>query len=217
MVSIVTVTYNSFHCLRRLRKSLQANTPELHQWIVVDNGSDRYETKTELLDISAAGEAEVIWLKENHRFTKATNVGLDRAWGDPIVLLNPDCEVSPEWLSGLMRPLQHPGVGIVGAVLVDETGMVVHGGARNSGEHDGYGERYRPEAAWALEREHDGWITGACLLITRAALEAVGNKLNQRHPHYHSDRFLCEDVRKAGFRIWVSSHVILHSVGRSGW
>jgi GT2 family glycosyltransferase len=217
VVSIITVTYNSFHCLRRLRKSLKDHTPELHQWLLVDNGSDRHETKTELLDISAAGEGEVVWLKENRRFTKATNVGLERAWGDPVVLLNPDCEVTSGWLTALQRPLQKPKVGIVGTVLVDETGMVVHGGARNMGEHDGYGERYRPEAAWALEREHDGWITGACLLITKEALGKVGGRLNERYPHYHSDRFLCEDVRKAGYRIWVSSHVMVHSVGRSGW
>jgi GT2 family glycosyltransferase len=217
MVSIVTVSFNSVECLKRLRASLKAHTKDC-QWIVVDSGSHRQDTKVQLLEIESAGEAEVIYLPQNQMFTRATNIGLTRATGDPIVLLNPDCDVTPGWLDAMQAPLRFDRVGVVGAVLVDDTGMVVHGGARDEGAHDGYGEPfYRADAGWALEREHDGWITGACLLITRAALEAAGGRLNERFRHYHSDRFLCQAARAAGYRIWMSSHKLVHSQGKAQW
>lgn len=217
LVSIVTVVFQSHQCLQRLRQSLLEHTRHPYQWVIVDNGSSRSETITELRDIESSGEAIVVWNGENLMFTRGVNAGLAKAGGDPIILLNPDCEVTPGWLEALLSVAAKPGVGIVGPVMVDERGVVVHGGARGDGSHDGFGEKYRPDGCWAQEREHDGWITGACLLITRSALEAVGGKLDERYQHYFSDKKLCEAVRAAGYRIWVCGHVIIHSMGKAYW
>lgn len=217
LVSIVTVTHQSFHCLERLRKSLRAHTRAPYEWIIVDNGSARPETIKLLEAIEAADEARVIWNAENRWFTEATNQGLAKAGGDHLVLLNPDCEVTPGWLQAMLRVNEQPHCGIVGAVLVNEDGRVVHAGARGEGHHDGFGELYRPDAPWAQDRQHDGWITGACLLISRPALEAVGGALDLTFRHYHSDMKLGQDVRGAGFKIWMSSHVLVHSMARADW
>lgn len=215
--SIVTVSYRSFRSLQRLRLSLKAFTPEPYEWVILDNASDRPETLAFLDEIEAAGEATVIRNGQNDLFTRGCNLGIAKASGDPIVLLNPDCEVTKGWLSALLAVAARPRVGIVGAVLVNETDMVVHAGAVGQGEHIAYGERYRTDAVWSLTRQHDGWVTGACLLVTRAALNAAGGKLDERLRHHHSDRILCEMVRKAGYEIWVSGHVVLHSMGRAHW
>lgn len=218
LVSIVTVTFQSFQSLRRLRQSLLEHTPPCripYEWLIVDNGSTRPETLAELADIEASREAVVIYHDENLRFTKGCNAGIAKAGGDLILLLNPDIAVSAGWLSALCRVAARPRVGIVGTVLVNERGLTVHAGAAGTGDHIADGQPYDPGALWAQDREHDGWVTGACLLITRPALEAVGGRLNEDYPHYHSDRVLGEAVRMAGFQIWMSGHPLVHSVGGS--
>lgn len=218
MVGIVTVSHDSFHCLERLQRSLKDHTSRsAYEWVIVDNGSRRLETNDLLFDLAVNGDATVIKNAENLWFTRATNQGIAASTADIIMLLNPDIEVTPGWLEAMLKIVERPGVGIVGAVLVNEQGMVVHGGARDEGAHDGYGERYRPDAIWALEREHDGWVSGACLMIPRAVLNAVGGKLDERHKHYFSDMVLGNAVRSAGYAIWISAHVLVHSMGGANW
>lgn len=214
--SIITVTYNSDRCLQRLRESLHAHTRlQPYEWIVVDNGSTRGETHRLLDELERTGEALVIRHAENLWFTAGVNAGIAKAGCDRLLLLNPDCAVTPGWLEALLAPFEVPGlnVGIVGAVLVNERGQVVHGGGVGMGQHEGFGQPYDPQASWAQGRVHDGWVTGACLMVSREALDAAGGALPTEHLHYHSDRVLCDRVRAAGYRVWMSSHVLLHSLG----
>lgn len=213
MTSIVTVTYNSYRCLQRLRRTLREHTRD-YRWIVVDNGSPREETHRELDEIERLDEADVIRLPENLWFTRGVNAGLAKAGGDPIVLLNPDCAVTPRWLEMMLATARRPRrrIGLVGAVLVNEVGMVVHAGGMGYGAHEGYGATYDVAAPWAQERPHAGWITGACLMISRDALDAVGS-LDEQWIHFHSDRIVAERARAAGFEVWMSPAVLVHSVG----
>lgn len=215
MISLITITYNSHRCLQRLRTSLKDSTALPYEWVLVDNGSRRPETAEELRAIEAAGEATVIRHDENLWFTRGVNAGIAKAGGDVIFLLNPDCAVRPGWLETMLAVLTKPRrkIGIVGAVLVDELGRVVHAGAYGMGVHEGYLEPYDSEAPWAKERQIEGWITGACLMISREALEAAGGTLDEQYAHFHSDRALADRVRSAGYSVWMSSQVLVHSVG----
>lgn len=213
--SIITVTHQSYRSLQRLRESLKAHTKN-YDWVIVDNGSKRRETHVELEHIEAAGDATVIRNKKNLYFTKACNQGIEVATGDYIVLLNPDCMVTDGWLDSLIITAETTSAGIVGCILVNEVNEIVHAGGIGLGDHPGFGMPYDPEMDVVQTRPHKGWVTGACLLISRACLNAVGGKLNESMRHYYSDIDLCESAKKAGFEIWVSNHVLVHSVGGSG-
>jgi GT2 family glycosyltransferase len=214
-ISVITVTFNSLRCLQRLRESLRQPGVKDVEWLVIDNCSRRPETHELLREIEAAGEATVIRHDRNLWFTRGCNAGIAKAGGDLILLLNPDCALRPGALAAMVRTARRPRVGVVGALLVNEQGIVVHAGALDFGVHLG-GEPLDPRAPWAQERRWEGWLTGACLMVTRAALDLVGGQLDEAYPHYHSDRILCERLREAGLEVWMSKAVILHSVGGSG-
>ncbi len=219
LIAVISVTYESHRCLQRLRRSIKEHTEQPYTWVIVDNGSKSPGAKAELLDITSSKEAWVLKNSKNAWFTKGCNDGItfavDKFNPDAIVLLNPDCSVTPGWLDALWAIAQQPNVGVVGAVLVNETGIVVHAGGVNMGDHLGNGEPYDAEQPWAATRRHDDWVTGACLLITKPALEAVGGKLDEEFTHFFSDIKLCRDVRAAGLEVWMSGHVLTHSVGGS--
>lgn len=217
LVSIITVTHESFRSLQRLRATLKEHTSQPYEWLVVDNCSKGGKPTTELQDIERTKDGRVIYLDTNTWFTHGCNVGIDAASPDSaaIVLLNPDCAVTAGWLDALWSVTSNPKVGIVGAVLLNEAGLVVHAGGINMGDHLGQGETYDSLKPWAATRRHDDWVTGACLLITKAALTAVGGHLDEEFVHYFSDIKLCRDVRDAGYEVWMSRHTLTHSVGGS--
>jgi len=216
-VSIVTVSYNSYRCLDRLRGSLLEHTkPDLYEWIIVDNCSTRENTHRLLAKIADLEEARVVHNTQNWWFTAGCNIGISYASGKHILLLNPDCEVKKGWLEEMIELIERPKVGIVGKLLVNEQGACVHAGAVGFGDHVALGEAYNPRAAWAQSRQITDWVTGACLMIRRDALEAVGGKLDETFKHYHGDRALCDAVKEAGYTIWLAAKVpIVHSVGGS--
>jgi hypothetical protein len=66
--------------------------------ILVDNGSEDGSVEFIKNDYS---EVTIIALKENTGFSKAVNIGIKKAQGKYIALLNNDTEVHPDWLKNL--------------------------------------------------------------------------------------------------------------------
>jgi GT2 family glycosyltransferase len=59
------------------------------------------------------------------------------------------------------------------------------------------------------------WVTGACMLIRRAAIEEAG-MMDEQFFLYWEDADLCERLRAAGWRTaYLPSAVVTHGVGRS--
>ncbi len=114
--------------LGRMLDSLTGQTVA-HQTIVVDNGSPDG-------GVAAACErladAEVLRLEQNLGYTRAVNLGAERAEGDVIVLLNDDCICEPEFVERIIAPID-PATGVVMAAgvmrdwrdrtLIDSAGM----------------------------------------------------------------------------------------------
>ena len=175
LISIVIVTFNNRDVNRLCLESLFARTewPRLEVF-VVDNGST--DGTPELLAelTSLHPNLKVIALPENRGFPAACNVGLARATGDPLVLLNNDTVLTRGWLTALHRHLaQNPSLGMVGPVtnaIANEARIEV-----------GYSDLDRLPA-WAAEcvRAHDGetfaipMLAFFCVALRREAFEAVG-------------------------------------------
>ena len=59
------------------------------------------------------------------------------------------------------------------------------------------------------------WVSGACMLVRRSALHAVGG-FDERYFLYWEDADLCRRLRGAGFRIrYVPGASAIHRVGES--
>ncbi len=89
-VSIIVVSYNTREMTLECLRSVQAETRVPYELIVVDNTSTDGSAEAiarEFPDITLLAEGE------NHGFAKANNIAAERAYGEYILLLNPDTVV----------------------------------------------------------------------------------------------------------------------------
>ncbi len=172
---------------------------------------------------------QVIDAGGNLGFSRANNLGIRATRSDLVLLLNPDTVATPAAIDRLMDALRsHPDAAIAGPRLLDERrrpelsfGPAISpwGELTQKCRMTLYARDFAPavRAVERLSREAGdrAWVTGACLLVHRADLEAVG-LLDERFFMYTEDVDLCTAVRARGRRvIFVPDAEVLHLGGRS--
>ena len=226
-LSIIIVSFNSRNeldaCLGSITQSRQRIDYEI---VVVDNASSDgtaayVRTRWPGVHLIDAGG--------NLGFAKANNLGIRETFGELVLLLNPDTIVPPGALDGLAAELERrPDVAIVGPRIVDGEGraelsfgrmisplaelrqkLLVRGSRREVAPVRAVVERMTRRT-----REVD-WVSGACLLVRRAELEAAG-LLDERFFMYAEDVDLCASIRARGHKVLFAANVqVVHLRGRS--
>lgn len=159
-------------------------------------------------------------LEENRGFVGAVNAGIERARGRFVVLLNNDTEVSPGWLDALVATAESdPQIGVVGAKLVYPDGRLQEAGGIiwQDGSGHNYGrDQDAADPRFNFVRDVD-YCSGACLLVRRELLVAVGGGLDRRYsPAYYEDTDLCFAARLHGYRVvYQPAAVVTHDEGAS--
>jgi hypothetical protein len=222
-VAVVVPNWNGLEDTRALLPTLaRCRLPA--QWrlhvLVVDNGSS---------DGSAAAiargfpEVEVLALPGNLRFAGGCNAGVTRALGqgaDAVMLLNNDTEADPGLLEHLLLALeQEPRAGAAAPLICfkDPLDVIWYAGGRcvpalGLAAHRGLRTQDRGQYRAV---EETGYLTGCCLLATRAAWERVG-LLDERYFIYAEDADWCLRARAAGFRLlFVPTARLWHKVSAS--
>lgn len=217
-LSIIIVTWNVRELLRTCLLALPAASAGLRtEVIAVDNGST--DGSPEML----AGEFPHVRLvrnAENAGFARANNQGLAHAAGRYVVLLNSDTEPLPESLTGMVQFMDaHPKAGAASPRLV-----------RPDGAPQPYAYGEDPSPIYLLRRLlahlrrgylHDwgaaaplqaGWVSGACLVARRAAVEQVGG-LDERIFMYFEDNDWCRRMRREGWQVWYNPQAEVMHVG----
>lgn len=160
-ITVVVVTYESAGCLPELGCSLSA-FPHV---IVVDNGS---ADDTLAATAKHLPHARVILNGRNLGFGAANNRAFALAETEFVMLLNPDCSMSEEAaLAMLAAARRYPGASAIGPQLIDR-----HGGLDN-----GYRmrlDRWKPKDGPAEGDLCVEFLSGACMLIRRDALQRIG-------------------------------------------
>ncbi len=120
-ISVVIVSYNvKFYCEQCIHSVLQSQTDFPLEIIVVDN--DSQDESPEYLK-SKFPEIVMIASPENLGFGKANNLGIDRAKGEYILILNPDMVLPEDCLQKCYEFMKsHPDCGALGPKLIDGTG-----------------------------------------------------------------------------------------------
>jgi N-acetylglucosaminyl-diphospho-decaprenol L-rhamnosyltransferase len=118
-ISIIIVSYNCKSYLQRCLQSVRADIQHSGlavEVIVIDN--DSTDGTRDLMKMKKYGW--VRWVKtKNNGFGAGNNIGLKKANGQYIFLLNPDTEIEPGALWKLREYLrENPTVGVVGPRLV---------------------------------------------------------------------------------------------------
>ncbi len=226
-LSVIIVRYNAREDLERCLTSLHDAPPSMaHDITVVDNASTEGG-----LDVvrSRWPRVQVIALDRNRGFAAGNNAGIRATQGELLLLLNSDTVVPPGALDTLRARLHaHPAAAAAGPRLVDAAGRAELsfgpmisplGELRQKVTRSLYDAGIPPFAAWVdrstRREQYVDWVSGACLLVSRADAESVG-LLDERFFLYTEDVDFCAALRARGRRIlFAPASEVIHMRGRS--
>lgn len=215
--SIIIVTYNNIEYTKLCLKSIYEKTiyPNF-EVIVVDNASTD-ETPEFLRFFEEEHEnIRVIYNARNEGFAHANNLGIAKAHGDYIVLLNNDTVVTRVWLSRLISYLDDQRVGLVGSVT-------------NGVSNEAHVEMPFTDIitldvfAVKLAKERANILTPVKMLAMYcvAGRSEVFKQTGPLDEQFGIGMFEDDDyslrIRQAGYMIAVAEDVFIHHFGRSGF
>ena len=226
-LAIIIVTYNSADEIAPCLDSLVGHTGPFPTTItVVDNASS---DGTAALVRARWPSVQVIVSPGNVGFSRANNLGIRATTSDYVLLMNPDTVAPPGAIQTLVRGLAaHPDAAVAGARLLSERGFPELSwgdaiGPWNELKRKVLSGLYHRKVRRIVRRidrlsrqaREVAWVSGACLVIRRPDLEAVG-LLDERYFMYTEDVDLCLAVAKRGRTVlYVAAAEVLHHRGRS--
>jgi len=222
------VAYRNRSLLRDCLDSLQEHAPSRPlRVVVVDN--DSRDGTVEL--VASLPGVELIEPRRNVGFAAATNLAIRRTGSRYFLALNPDTRLRAGVLDTLLALMDgDPRIGICGCRLEREDGTFDHASRRSFptplgaiahftgvGRRDGAPTALAQYRAVDVERGRVGAVSGAFMLLRRAALEQVG-LFDEGYWLYMEDLDLCYRFGQAGWHVWYEPSVAVTHVkgGSSG-
>lgn len=222
-MSIVLVCWNNREYLDPCLKSLyECGLNSSFDVIVVDNGST--DGSQQMLE-EKYPDVKLIQNDGNVGLAKASNQGIEATNGKYVLLLNNDTIVNRNALDVLVEFLDaHPEAGAAGGKLLNADGSFQSGYAYFPNLWQeflvmtsiGYSLwRGYPRHGDSPEVKAAGWLSSACLLVRRTALDQVG-LLDESYFIYGDEADLQYRLNKAGWKVYyLPSSTIIHFGGRS--
>ena len=224
-IDAVVVSYRSRETLRQCVEPLAA-IPGVAVTVVDNDSPD--DSLAAVADLPV----QLIQSGRNGGFGFGCNLGM-AAGSSPLVLfLNPDARIEADELQKMVDVLRaEPDVALVGPRLLDDSGDLIPTVRRYQRPSSVWAEalylhRFLPGSVqWAHEIDtrastHEAvaypeWLSGACMLARRDALEAVGG-FDEGFFLYCEDMDLCARLRAAGGRVrYEPEAVVRHRGGHS--
>lgn len=228
-VSVIVASWNTRDLLERCLRSVTSSHPGFElELIVVDNGSSDGSVQ---MVASRFPQAILIASKENLGFAGANNLGMARATGDYLLLINADAEMADSALSGLVHCAEeNPGAGIVGPRLLNPDGTAQSSRRRFPTTATAFLEstvlqRWFPNhpvlrAYYVLDRD-DGevqevdWLVGACLLVRAEAARSAG-PLDEGYFMYSEELDWCHRFANKGWKVVYYPFAVVYHHGGQG-
>ena len=219
LVSVVIPSREALGLITQVLDGLMRTDYPALEIIVIDNGS----VDPEVLALYERYRAGAVPFQahvspEPFNFSRAVNRGMAMARGDLLLLLNNDVEIlDAGWLKEMVSCFDYPDVGVVGAKLLYPDGSLQHAGViAGLGNYAGHWYIGRPAAfpgpmgrLWV--RQSLSVVTGACFLISRRCLEAVGPFDEERFAVSYNDVDFCLRAVEADFRVvWTPFATLIH-------
>lgn len=213
--TVVIVGYRAYPELERCLASLAAHEPGAAV-VVIDHAAD-----PERAGRLSAAFPHVFYraTHENPGFGAGVNHGAREAGPGPLLLLNPDCELTMPLIEPLMAVLdERPAAGVVGGLVRESDGTVQASARRFPDVTTGLAGR----TSWLskvlpsnpLKRRNlttdpgDGtrqvdWVSGALMLIRQEAFDRVGG-FDERFFLYWEDADFCKRAAAEGWSTWYA-------------
>jgi GT2 family glycosyltransferase len=230
-VAAILVNYNAGN---ELRRALQSIADEMHEmpWqaVVVDNAST---DGSAAITREFAPQVSLIENRDNVGFGRAVNQGMASVTATLVLIMNPDCRLVAGAIATLRAELDvHDGCAIVGPRILNPDGSV-QGSARGDpnmltglfGRSAALGRllpwlpiaRRNVVTDAAIRSGHESvvvdWLSGACMLARREALQKV-NGFDERYFLYYEDVDICCRLWLAGYKVCVSKDAVVVHEGQ---
>jgi N-acetylglucosaminyl-diphospho-decaprenol L-rhamnosyltransferase len=223
-ISVIIVEYKDIDIVLNAVRSIAGNLSDLvYEIFVVSNSL--YGPDTQRYLTTEFPGVNLIFNRENVGFAKACNQGIKESKGEHVLLVNPDASLldrSIEHALDLMK--KNNRIAIVGPTIIDRSG-VVQDSCRNFMTFGKLLKRTlkrtptsRSNGIVETEDVHDvrsvDWVSGACMLIRREAINEVG-LLDERYFMYVEDMDWCRTFWSTGWEVWYQpGWKIEHNAGR---
>ncbi|HSP88238.1 MAG TPA: glycosyltransferase, partial [Ignavibacteriaceae bacterium] len=229
-LSIIIVNYNVKEFLQNLIHSIYKAGENLkYEIIIVDNASD--DGSFELLN-EKFPQIKLIVNDKNLGFSKANNIGLNKAKGKYLLLLNPDTIVQEDTFEKMINFFEKtPEAGMAGCKILNPDGTLQLACRRSFPgpwtsfcKVTGLSNLFPNSRLFAMYNltylnENETYevdaISGSFMMLKREAYEKVGN-LDEQFFMYGEDLDWCYRMQKAGFKVYyVHNTTIIHYKGES--
>ncbi|NEW40380.1 glycosyltransferase family 2 protein [Nocardia cyriacigeorgica] len=227
-LAVVTVTYSPGEHLEHFISTLATATAEKPQVILADNGS--VDGVPELV---AEANSHVRLLRTGGNIGYGGAINRAVAELDPsiefVVISNPDIRWSSDAIDELLAAAERwPRAGALGPMVREPDGSVYPSARSVPGLLDGAGHailgsiwksnpwtvRYRQENEQVSERTV-GWLSGSCLLVRRAAFDAIDG-FDSRYFMYMEDVDFGDRMGRAGWHnVFVPTAEVTHAKGHA--
>ncbi|GAA4175492.1 glycosyltransferase family 2 protein [Gryllotalpicola koreensis] len=226
-LAVITVNYRSQDALTELIESLAAADTLPLQTLVVNNEAGAS------LSLPALEGLAIVDAGGNLGYGGGINAGARRLaesveW---ILVTNPDVRIEPDALSRLLEVARsHTKAGSVGPRILETTGEVYPSARELPSLRTGIGHallanvwlsnpwtrRYRGETRETTGTWREtGWLSGSCVLVRRAAFEAIGG-FDDSYFMYFEDVDLGARLTRAGWRnLYVPGATVTHTGAHS--
>lgn len=218
LVSIIIPTKDHIDLLDACISSITSkSTYDNYEIVVIENNSTdpaTFEYYGELED-RYPGVVRVVYWPAEFNFSKLINFGAAHARGDYLLLLNNDTEViTPAWIDIMLGLCAREDVGAVGARLIYPDGTVQHAGVIMLMVGPSHFGKYQPRDLPGyfnmnvFQRDVSA-VTGACLMVSRAAFESVDGFTEEFAVAYNDVDF-CLKLRERGLLVVYTPEVELY-------
>ena len=209
--SIIILNYNAGKLLLDCVESITRTNHENYEIILVDNASNdnsHIECKKKFPKL------RLVENSENLGYCEGNNVGIRKANGKFIVILNPDTIVEPNWLSELISAYNKFGEGLYQPKHLSLSDKTVYMSAGNMLNIFGFGyarEKGKKDQNQFNKIEEIGYASGTCLFTSSTVLKKVG-LFDPFIFLYHDDLDLGWRASQLGIKsYYVPTSIIYHA------
>ncbi|HUH28405.1 glycosyltransferase family 2 protein [Gelidibacter sp.] len=220
-LSVVILNYNVRYFLELCLRSVQAAIANLDaEIIVVDNQSSDDSCR---MVKQFFPEVILIENKENFGFSKGNNIGVAKAQGEYLCILNPDTVVSEDTFIKILAYMKnHINIGILGCQLIDGRGQFLPESKRNIPSPLvsikkilGFSKAYYANHLSPTDTGKVDILVGAFMVLRKEIYDQVEG-FDEDYFMYGEDIDLSYKVLKAGYEnIYFGETAILHFKGES--
>lgn len=208
LISIITVNFNQHQVNIDFLKSIIKNKPQnIIEIIFVDNGSkEEYEKEYKAI------YPELIYIRSDNNlgFAAGNNLGINRASGDYLLLLNNDTEITTDTIDVLVNEMENNlQIGLLSPLILyhDQPEIIQYAGFTEMNyltcRNNGIGFMEVNKGQFDNISSETGYCHGAAMICRKSDLEFVGVMADEFFLYYEELDW-CEKFKKAGKKIWFT-------------